>query len=1042
MRVSILLLFLLFLLSRVFAGANEEFRAVWVITWEHISAYSTPEENKARVRQILDNVKKANMNAVLWQVRQSGTAYYNSSYEPWGYYAGYSYPGYDPLAYAVQEAHKRGLELHAWFNCFSASDIVNGAPAQVHPEWVCRDGYGVPMPASRALSPGLQDVRDYTINVAMEIVHNYDIDGLHLDYVRWNEYDRSDFTGLTVESIEDKFAPDGIFSEQKMENLALVPNQERYLYDVQNPYDPVTAPGGFATWEDWWRWSVTEFVKTLHDSIQQVKPWVRLSPAALGKYRWSSWQGYGIVFQDAALWFNQGFVDQLTPMHYHWTTGDQFYGMLVADGQESWGYWIQAGVDSGRLFTVGPGSYRLDELNVWDNHTQIVQRSRDVPWVDGFQFFSYGSWRNHDYWEEAKDLFFQRLTKVRAATFLNNQSPSAPLITVTKINDLRYDIEVSPNEPLAEDQRFAIYRSEDDNPDVASDELIDIHFGQDVYTYTDTMSGLQNFNGRYTYYATRFDRYWNESVISNTYLSDSIPSFAPVVLWTDPLPGDTIPVFIPIVIDFSKTMDTATFQGNLTFEPAVPAFSRYWNSDQKQLVIIPHEDLFHDTLYALTIHKEVTDINGKQLDGESNGGGSEDYVLQFFTSALDIFPPRLVYSNPSVKAYVDDFDVDNVISFGFDEMLDPASLQVASTAVTTAGQPVAHKAMIYNMNDRAVLGVQTEDPLYSGHPFRVSVFTDITDTSGNPLDSAIVVDFETEPYAYELKTLIDNFSGSGNWQDPGYSGSTNGVNTTLSTFGIVSDVYLPAAYTPVEKKSARLSYVWDPDLLAIGNPNYLLREFLDESLPRNVFFNTDYILQCYVFGDGSLNKFRFALDEGNGTLWPNHEVSVWFTIDWMGWKLIQWDLSDPDMVGNWIGNGTLDMSTYRIDSFQLTHDSTGAMSGTLYFKDLRVVKKKYEITVITDNHNAGLPQQFALQQNYPNPFNPVTTIPFDISRSGPVQLKIYNVLGQEVVSLVNKVMQPGSYKIQFNATNLASGVYIYELRAGDVVLHKRMILLK
>ena len=62
------------------------------------------------------------MNAVIWQVRQSGTAYYNSSYEPWGRYAGYQDPGYDPLAYAIEEAHKRGLELHAWFNTFQISD--------------------------------------------------------------------------------------------------------------------------------------------------------------------------------------------------------------------------------------------------------------------------------------------------------------------------------------------------------------------------------------------------------------------------------------------------------------------------------------------------------------------------------------------------------------------------------------------------------------------------------------------------------------------------------------------------------------------------------------------------------------------------------------------------------------------------------------------------------------------------------------------------------------------------------------------------------
>ena len=76
---------------------NQEFRSTWVITWEYITSGSTIEQNKARIREILDNHKKANMTSVLFQVRQSGTAYYPSSYEPWGYYAGYTYPGFDPL---------------------------------------------------------------------------------------------------------------------------------------------------------------------------------------------------------------------------------------------------------------------------------------------------------------------------------------------------------------------------------------------------------------------------------------------------------------------------------------------------------------------------------------------------------------------------------------------------------------------------------------------------------------------------------------------------------------------------------------------------------------------------------------------------------------------------------------------------------------------------------------------------------------------------------------------------------------------------------
>ncbi len=219
MKRIVALLVLLIISPNLSAGGNEEFRATWVITWQLIHSSFTAEQNKALGREILDNHKAANMNAVLWQARQSGTAYYNSSYEPWGYYAGYQNPGYDPLGYAIEEAHKRGMELHAWFNVFSCASMVEGAPAHVHPEWVCRDQDGIPMSSNRALSPGLDSVRAYTINVAMEIVRNYDIDGLHLDYVRWNEYSNSRQSQEFARLVEEQRLLDGMITEAQIQDL-------------------------------------------------------------------------------------------------------------------------------------------------------------------------------------------------------------------------------------------------------------------------------------------------------------------------------------------------------------------------------------------------------------------------------------------------------------------------------------------------------------------------------------------------------------------------------------------------------------------------------------------------------------------------------------------------------------------------------------------------------------------------------------------------------------------------------------------------------
>jgi hypothetical protein len=411
----------------------------------------------------------------------------------------------------------------------------------------------------------------------------------------------------------------------------------------------------------------------------------------------------------------------------------------------------------------------------------------------------------------------------------------------------------------------------------------------------------------------------------------------------------------------------------------------------------------------------------------------------------------LIYSNPSTEIYTDNFDVQDIFTFGFNELLDHTSLGLTSTSVTRAGQEIAHQRVIYDVDDKSVLCIQTEEPLYSGHAFHILVSEELSDTSGNALDNPIIVDFETEPYNYEETILIENFSGSGYWRAPGYSGSTNGVNIDASTFGISSDVYLPAAAKPLDRRSGRLYYVWDANALDPPGSEYLLREYLDDSPPKQVEFDTTYILQCYILGDNSKNKFRFALDDNlPATAKDYHEVSKWVTIDWMGWRIVEWDLGDPESVGVWadpdsvgerLGNGILE-GTLRLDSFQLTHDENGAPSGTLYFSNLRVVKKKYEIVNDITNNHLDIPKKFALRQNYPNPFNPVTTIPFEVSQNSHVKLSVYNVLGQEVVVLLNKITPPGRYQVRFDGLNLASGIYIYELRSEGNTLRKRMVLLK
>ena len=1144
-RVAFILAFLLSSIPALAQRNNEEFRATWVITWEHISGGSSVETNKARVRQILDNHQAANMNAVIWQARQGGTAYYNSSYEPWGYYAGGSDPGYDPLAYAIEEAHKRGMELHAWFNCFATSSTVSGAPVQLHPEWVCRDQSGIVMQSDIAISPGMKAVRDYTVNVAMEIVNNYDIDGLHLDYVRWNEYTNSKQSMDYAASLDPNRQLDGVISEEQIRDLT-ENKGGRYLYDVDHPYSggiPDSLPGvRYSSWESYWRDSVTRFVKALHDSIQAVKPWVRLSPAALGKYNWSGWQGYGSVYQDAAFWFNKGYVDQLTPMHYHWTTGAAFIDMLTGNGSHTacWGPWIQEGIAAGRMFSVGPGSYILDENGIWYRHKDIVKSVRTIDWVDGFQFFSYGSWRGNQYWDEAGHTFFRDKTKMRNS--IPGASPAAPSIALIKQDDLKYETSVAPNAATSENQWFVIYRSEVGNPDVNQSEIVNVHFGTEAYTFVDSFPGTQDFNGNYTYAATMLDRFWNESALSNSAISDLLPSAAPVIVSSNPIEDATIPVNSSITVTFSKTMDQATIANAVSIEPATAIEKFIWSDDwqdsSRTVTIDFAEHFYFDSTYALTLNANLTDVNGVSIDGNGDGIPGDTYTLNFRTLASDLTGPRIVYTYPT--STVGNFNYDEVLTVIFDEIVDPESINENTISLTSDIYNLSYEAQLTTYEEQSVLSIKSNSSMVSDANAVLHLGAAITDTLGNTMGSDLDIDFRTDNFYYSEILMVDNFSGQGAWWDPSGSGSTTGTLPTGTKFGYKKLVFLPSSSVrETQPKSGFIQYQWDTSVAT-----HLLRDHIDTSTPTGIHIDTSYTLQCYVFGDGSNNYFRFSLYEkdASGANTPDiAEVSQWVQLDWIGWKLVEWDLGDLNAQGEWLGNGIMDGAYYVLEGLHMTMADGGAESGLIYFDNLRLIKKTAgrpplnsppvltpmtdtwtgqgqriritptwtdpdpqdihsliaqadtsaiafliqgntsgsrlyiipdaeffgdtQISIIVKDYGIGeladttrfiltvtegtaigdenaLPQVFTLSQNYPNPFNPTTMIHFSIPEEGQSSLLIFNMVGVQVAELVNQYLQPGEYHIVFDASQLPSGHYIYQLRSRNQVMNKKLLLLK
>jgi uncharacterized lipoprotein YddW (UPF0748 family) len=1010
-RLSMKKILLLFFFSAgIIANAqNKEFRATWVVTSQYISPSSTVEENKARIIKILEEHKRAHMNAVLWQVRQSGSAYYQSSYEPWGYYAGGAYPGFDPLAFVIQEAHKRGMEVHAWFNTFMISSNAADRVTALHPEWICTNGDGDAMTKYFALSPGIEAVRKYTLAVAMEIVNNYDIDGLHLDYIRWNEYDNTDMTSKKV----DEYPFDGMISEEKLARLKSTEPTDRFIYDQYHPFSG-GVPAGYSTWGDWRRDCVTDFVQMVHDSVQKVKPYVRLSVAALGKYKNggdTGWNGYYVVFQDAAKWFNMGYIDQLTPMHYHWYLASAFVNALDTD----WYPNITAGIEAKRLYTAGPGSYILEEYDAWNNHGAIVDSCRKRLWIDGFQFFSYGSWSDRDYWEEAGSTFFKRMTHVRSMTA--GVAPPSPGISITKTDSLNYSITVTP--AVTDKCWHVVYRSEDGIFNADSDDIIYTTFGNSQFTASDSFDGLQTFNGKYTYFATSFNRYWNESLPSDGVFTDSIPSIPPYVKSTVPVEGGRLPVNGSISFTFSKTMDTGSLEAALTIEPAAVC-NESWSDDKRSVRISFQRILQYNTYYKVTLDHLLTDANGKKLDGNADGVPGDAFVLDFVTYPKDSTGPVLLQS--TVSDGQKDIDIASVFSFTFNEVLLESSVSAASFTFRNSNDVnVPFKYKLYNTYDaKSVITIQPDALLDASEQYQLTIAGTVTDTLGNAAGDDKSFSFVTSGYGYYNIIQIDDFNLFSGWQTPTYSGSTTGVISADLSFTANSFYGLPASPSVT---SARLIYSWD-----ISAGSNLIREFLSSSSTQaGIAFDTTYALQVYIFGDSSNTKFRFCLDESDGSSWTDHEVSKWNVINWRGWKLVEWDLSDASSVGSWIStNNQMDGTKYRTDSFQFTiDDNKQSPAGTLYFDNYRAVKKVIKSDGIKDIEETD---NFLLKV-YPNPFTASATIQIDIKKKDFYSLTVYDLSGRIVEKLISSQLPEGVYYNPFGS-NYGKGIYFIELRSS------------
>lgn len=439
-----------------------EVRAVWLTTiggidWPHSYAQSerSAEKQKEELRAILDRLQKANINTVLLQTRIRATTIYPSQYEPWdGCLSGFpgKSPGYDALQFAIDECHKRGMEVHAWvvtipvgkWNSYGCRQLRKRFPRLI--KRIDQDGY---------MDPEATQTGCYLAEMCREIVQRYDVDGIHLDYIRY---------------------------------------PETWKFRIS---------------KDQARSNITRIVEKIHQAVKKEKPWVKMSCSPIGKFDdlsryWShGWNAYTKVAQDAQSWLKDGLMDELFPMMYF--RGDQFFPFAIDWKEHSYG----------KIIAPGLGIYFLDPKEGKWNISDITSELYHLRNIgEGHAFFrNKFLLDNHQGVYDFVTAHFNRYPAlVPPMTWESNKRPQQPVTLCIEENEgtttLRWD-----NSLQYEDGTAIKTPSIYNNVYASKEYPVDVHDARNLILTRTTRRQLTTRTGNTsTYYAvTTTDGFGNES---------------------------------------------------------------------------------------------------------------------------------------------------------------------------------------------------------------------------------------------------------------------------------------------------------------------------------------------------------------------------------------------------------------------------------------------------------------------------------------------------------------------------------------------------
>ena len=400
---------------------SREFRGAWVATvanidWPSRKGLSTAEQ-QAELVAILDRAVQLKLNAVIFQVRPACDAMYASRIEPWSEYLSGTMgrapqPFYDPLAFAVAEAHKRGIELHAWFNPYRARMLASGSPAS--PDHISKKRPQLVRQYGKYLwlDPGEKQVQDYSLSVIMDVVKRYDVDGIHFDDYFY-PYKEKDSAGKEMAFPDDA-------------------SWHRY------------GAGGKLSRDDWRRQNVSRFIERVYKSIKSAKPWVKFGVSPFGIWRPGNpaqirgFDAYADLYADSRLWLASGWVDYFAPQLY-WAIDppEQSFPVLLKwwTAQNPKGRLLVAGMDTTKTGHGASAANPSTSRRSWPPEEIVnqIQRSRELPGVGGHIHWNMRAlMRNASLDEALARGVYQQPALVPALSWLGGSAPGKPRLTLPK----------------------------------------------------------------------------------------------------------------------------------------------------------------------------------------------------------------------------------------------------------------------------------------------------------------------------------------------------------------------------------------------------------------------------------------------------------------------------------------------------------------------------------------------------------------------------------------------------------------------------------